>query len=973
MTTPIKPSVTEYIESLRGSRKYGPQVVHHKKLPEKEACFGKATDLHPCLQNYLRAQGIENLYSHQQEAVSAIKKGQDTMVATPTASGKTFIYNLPIFDALARGEECSALYLFPLKALARDQFDTISDLFTTLPAEVMAKYPLPAAIYDGDTSSYKRQKIKGAQPPVLLTNPEMLHLSLLPYHHNWQKFFESLKFVVIDEVHTYRGILGAHMAWVIRRLRRIAALYGADPVFILLSATIGNPQELGEKLVDKKVYVVDKSGSPEPQKNMLFLNPWEGAAFTACQLLEAAVKRGLRTIVYTQSRKITELVNMWTAPKLGELASKLSAYRAGFLPEERREIEEKLFSGQLLGVISTSALELGIDIGDLDICILVGYPGSVMATMQRGGRVGRGKKPSAIIMVAGEDALDQHFMRDPEDFFKRPPESAVLNPFNETIMDDHLHCMAAEKPIARDEAIVDVLEVQQSLKRLSYSMVLLENSEGSHYYATRKYPQRLVSLRGGGITLTIIDKESGEVVGEIDGDRARKECHPQAVYLHRGGTWLVDALHLEGREVVASRKNPHFYTKALTDKNTTIISTEKAKTSFASPVFFGKLRVSEQVTSFQKINKGSSKIIAVIPLDLEKTEFETEGLWLIIPRLIQEKMEAEHYHFMGAIHALEHAIIALFPLFVLCDRNDIGGISCPYHEQTEEAAIFVYDGHAGGVGLSKEAYHKIDPLLMEVQKTIKSCSCSTGCPSCVHSPKCGSGNRPIDKKACLYLVELLLKTRANFTPPRVEAKPRSTGVATISGLDLLPERYGVFDLETQYSAEEVGGWHNIEAMKMSLAVLYDSQLDEYVTYLEDEVEALVEHICQLDMVVGFNNIRFDNRVLAGYGQFKHERVPSLDLLQSIHRRLSYRLSLNRIAEATLGTEKTADGLQALAWYKEGRIDLIQKYCKKDVEITRQVFLHALEEEHLLFVNKAQKKVRLPLDLSQEIAALLKIT
>lgn len=945
-------------------------MVYHKKMPEKEAHFGEKLTFHPRLVTYLQNKGIQNLYSHQQEAITSIQKGQDTLVATPTASGKTFIYNLPIFEDIARGKECSALYLFPLKALARDQFESITELFKIMPQDVLDKLSLPAAIYDGDTTSYRRQKIKNAQPPVLLTNPEMLHLSLLPYHHNWQKFFQKLKYVVIDEVHTYRGILGAHMAWVVRRLRRIAALYGADPTFILLSATIGNPQELGEKLLDKSVYVVTKSGSPEPAKNMLFLNPWEGTAFTACQLLEAAVKRGLRTIVYTQSRKITELVTMWTAPKLGDLASKLSAYRAGFLPEERREIEEKLFSGDLLGVISTSALELGIDIGDLDICILVGYPGSVMATMQRGGRVGRGKKPSAIIMVAGEDALDQHFMRDPEDFFKRPPESAVINPFNEKIMDDHVHCMAAERPIEKSETITCSPEVQKSLKRLSYSMVLLENSEGTTYYASRKYPQRLVSLRGGGVNLTIIDKESGEVVGEIDADRAMKECHPDAVYLHRGVTWLVDALHLEGREVVASKKNPHFYTKALTDKDTTIITTEKAKTSFASPVFFGKLRVSEQVTGFQKINKGSSKVIAVVPLDLDKTEFETEGVWLIIPRVIKEKMEDEQYHFMGAIHALEHAIIALFPLFVLCDRNDIGGISCPYHEQVEEAVIFVYDGYAGGVGLSKEAYDKIDILLLEVRKTLVSCSCSTGCPSCVHSPKCGSGNRPIDKKSCLYLVDLLLKTKPHFTLPQLQ-EVVTPALPSLSGLDLLPPRYGVFDLETQHSAEDVGGWHNIEAMKMSLAVLYDSQLDEYVTYLEDEVEALVEHICMLDMVVGFNNIRFDNRVLAGYGYYKHEKVPTLDLLSAIHSRLSYRLSLNRIAEATLGTEKSADGLQALAWYKEGRIDLIQKYCKKDVEITRQVFLHALEEEHLLFFNKAQKKVRLPMNLSQEMNALIK--
>ncbi len=341
-----------------------------------------------------------------------------------------------------------SLYIFPLKALAQDQHNVLEKLFHKLPAAIRQKYQHISALFDGDTSSVSPKKNPRRSAPVLLTNPEMLHLSLLPYHQNWTDFFSRLRYIVIDEVHSYRGVLGSHMAWVLRRLQRIAAFYGASPIFILLSATIGNPKELGELLLNRPVEVISESGAPQAEKNMLFINPWDSAAYTASQLLEAAVKRGLRTIVYTQSRKMTELINLWTAPRLGQLSGKLSAYRAGFLPEERREIEQQLFSGEFLGVISTSALELGIDIGDLDLCILVGYPGSIMATWQRGGRVGRSLRKSAIILIAQEDALDQYFMRQPEDFFARSPESAVLNPENSTIMDQHLLCCAAENPLS---------------------------------------------------------------------------------------------------------------------------------------------------------------------------------------------------------------------------------------------------------------------------------------------------------------------------------------------------------------------------------------------------------------------------------------------------------------------------------------------------------------------------------------------
>ena len=980
--------IAEYVASLKASAKFGPQVVCHRIQPEKEGEYDpQFPPLSDPLRGCLGQAGIERLYTHQCRAIAKILEGRDVLVATPTASGKSMIYNLPVLNDLFRQDPGHSLYLFPLKALAQDQYKVLEGLFARLPHEIRSNHPHFAALFDGDTSSYARRKIRENPPKVLLSNPEMLHLSMLPYHRNWQSFFGRLRYVVIDEVHSYRGVLGSHMAWVIRRLVRIAAHYGAQPVFILLSATIGNPGELGRLLLDRPVEVIAESGAPQAEKHMLFINPWDSAAYTACQLLEAAVKRGLRTIVYTQSRKMTELINMWTAPRLGELSAKLSAYRAGFLPEERREIEKMLFSGELLGVISTSALELGIDIGDLDLCILVGYPGSIMATWQRGGRVGRGRRNSATILIGQEDALDQHFMKQPEDFFRRSPESAVLNPDNTSIMDCHLHCCGAELPIFVSEKLLESLMIQQRVEALALSGALLQTAAGDQWISARKYPQRHVSLRGGGAQMAIIDGESGEIIGEIDNLRGLKECHPGAVYLHRSKIWVVDHFDLEANEILVRRESPSYFTRPMTEKRTEILEVIATKATFSARVSFGRVRVTEKVTGYQKRNNHTQKLVSTASLELPEQTIESEGLWLDIPPSLVALFEQEKLHFMGAIHALEHAMIALFPLLVLCDRNDIGGISCPFHAQTEQASIFVYDGYPGGVGLAKEAFRQIDLLLREARRTIASCGCETGCPSCVHSPKCGSGNRPIDKQACLRLLEEMLKEQEQpadqpeaaraveeLTLPGISFFPKGLAVHHLRparmGLDALPAKYGVFDLETIRSAEEVGGWNQAHRMGVSVAIVFDSEMDDYVTYLEDEIDQLVDHLNSFDLVVGFNNKRFDNRVLSGYTDLDLNRLPSLDLLEEVHKYLGYRLRLDSLAEHTLGTKKTADGLQALQWYKEGRLDLIRQYCRKDVEITKNLLLHGLEEGYFLFANKSKQKVRLPLTLDKTICDIL---
>ncbi len=971
--------VAEYIRSLKGSPRFGPQVVHHEELPGCDARFAElAKPLPPPLRRALLQAGFSHLFSHQKEAVDRIREGKDLIVATPTASGKSLIYNIPVMEQLLADPGSHALYLFPLKALAQDQLRWINDFARQLPELDMQV----AQICDGDTSDYRRRKIREQPPPILITNPDMLHLSMLGYNENWSALWQGLTHIIIDEVHTYRGVFGSHMAWVMRRLARICDKFGAKPQFILSSATVGNPGELARNLVNREVEVVSENGAPRGARHFIFIDPLDSAAFAACQLLEAALKRGLRTIVYTQARKMTELIYIWTRERLGDLNDKLTSYRAGFLPEERREIEAKLASGELLGVISTSALELGIDIGSLDICILVGYPGTIMATWQRGGRVGRRQRDSLVVMVGQEDALDQYFLRHPRDFFDRGVESAVLNPDNPVIARQHLLCAATEAPIRAEEPMVAGAAAQEAIAELVEAAELLLGSDGRTWYTGRKYPHRGVDLRGSGRCFVIREAgDRGRVLGQIDAGRSLKECHPGAIYLHRGETYLIVELDLEAQEVVASRKNVNYFTRTMGNKETEILQVSAmVERQTGTPgldfkVSLGRLKVTDQVTGFQRRLVRGHKVIATQPLDLPPTVFETEGLWIEIPLLLQEKLEAALLHFMGGIHALEHAAIGIFPLLVLCDRNDVGGISYPFHPQLNSSAVFIYDGHPGGVGLCREAFAKIGELLRKTLSVITSCPCETGCPSCVHSPKCGSGNRPIDKEAARQLLLGLgaeasdvsfTRVEVTATPPQEKALFQSEEAAPEPVAAPLPPRYGVFDIETQKSAAEVGGWHRAEKMLVSVAVVYDGARDDYLIFREGEVTELITYLQSLDLVVGFNNKRFDNQVLAGYGPHGLADHPTLDILEQVKNQLGYRLSLDNLAENTLGVQKSADGLMALKWYREGRIDKIIAYCRQDVELTKGLLLFGLEHGYLLFKNKAGSRVRCPVKFAGAI-------
>ena len=944
-----------YIAGMKGHEAFRHHISAHRELPGREARFGALDpELPEALASAVRGLDVEQLYGHQVAAIERIRRGENTVVATPTASGKSLIYNIPVVEEILKDPETHALYLFPLKALAQDQLKALE----RLTSRIFTGEPVRAAIYDGDTPPYDRKKIRSRPPHILMSNPEMLHLSVLPYHASWANFLRGLKYIVVDEVHTLKGVMGSHMSWVFRRLKRICRYYGADPCFIFSSATIGNPDEHAALLSDTHVSSVTESGSPSGSKHFILLNTPEGASQAAIKLIHAAMHRRMRTIVYCQSRKMTELIALWAASKRSEFGEKITAYRSGFLPEERREIEKKMAEGELYTVVSTSALEMGIDIGGLDCCILVGYPGSVMATWQRAGRVGRSGRESLVVLIAQEDALDQYMMNHPDLFFSMAPEKAVVNPANDVLMAKHLDCAAAELPIRRGEPLFQEAFVKEKLARMEGDGRLLASADGDMLFSHRKFPQRSVALRGTGDNFDITEAESGTIIGSVDGHRAVRETYPGAVYIHRGESWVVTDLDLDRRIATVKRERVSYFTRIRTEKNTEILEVLDRKPLGGGHVGMGKLKVTERITGYEKRLVKGQRLLTVIPLDLPDQIMETEGIWVEFPEAVRVSMESEQRHFMGGIHAVEHATIGILPLLAMADRNDIGGISTPHHPQVGKGAVFIYDGFPGGMGICKSVYPTADLLFDRTLEVIATCPCETGCPACVHSPKCGSGNRPIDKEAARIVLERLRVPLSEMAACS-EPKPRFPKAAPAVKKAKKPERFGVLDVETRRSAKEVGGWGKAHLMGVSCAVLYDSETDAFTVWTEDQIPEMAAVMKKMDLIIGFNIKRFDYAVLSGVCGVDFHRFPTLDMLEEVHNRLGYRLSLDHLSAHTLGAEKSADGLQALVWWKEGKLDLIASYCEKDVALTRDLYFFGRDNGHLLFQNKANMKVRLP--------------
>jgi DEAD/DEAH box helicase domain-containing protein len=957
--------LSEYVNTIKNHPEFGPAYVYHRYVPPKKAAYGPDLDLPKELLRIPKDLGFDKLYTHQAEAIRKIREGANVLVATPTASGKSLIYNLAVLEAVLANENTKALYIFPLKALEQDQLKGLS-----LYIKKLKRKKISAQIYDGDTSSYRRKQIRNRVPEILFTNPDMLHSAILSHHQNWQELFENLSFVVLDEIHTYRGIFGSHVNQIMRRLKRLCNLYGSRPQFVLLSATVSNPREFGETLIGEEIEVFDTSGSPRSGQHFLFLNPDVSPNFSAARLFVHCVQAGFRTIAFTQSRKVTELIHVWVSQLSPRLKAKISSYRAGFMPQERREIEKKLASGDLLGVVSTSALEMGIDIGYLDICLLVGYPGTIINTWQRGGRVGRSGRDSLVILIAKPDALDQYFMRHPEDLFGRSYEAAILDPHNPHVVEAHLPCAASEHPLTRGDNQFWSKDLSQHFEKLEREGDLSRTAEGEPtWYATRRNPHRHVNIRTVGESFTIFEKETGQAIGTIDGFRAFTECHPGAVYLHRARQYLVDHLNLEKKDIIAHKTELKYFTRVRTEKETEIIQIHRTRPKGQFLVREGIVEVTERVVGYEKRALPGQELVGVFPLELPPQTFETISFWIEIEPAITKWVEEKGLPYMGGIHAIEHAAIGIFPLFALCDRNDIGGICYTYHPQVEKSAIFIYDGYPGGVGLAQRGFEVILELLEGTLDLIKNCECEEGCPSCIHSPKCGSGNKPLNKEAAVIILEFLLGhlSLSQLSDADGEEEP-------VPILDRKEEsqpaqdepRIVYFDLETQKTAKDVGGWHNTHLMRVSVAVIFDSIEKRFISFTEDEIDDLLAHLEKANLVVGFNIRRFDYAVLSAYTGRNFKELNTFDILEDIYQRLGFRLALDHLAQETLNQGKTADGLQAVEWFKHGEMEKLTAYCQHDVAITRDLFQHGLDNGQLVYRTKSDdRRLRLLVDWNLE--------
>ncbi len=948
--------LSDFIQDIKKSPELKDHIIYHKYIPEKKARFSEL-ELGGRFQVSLEKLGIKKLFSHQAEAISAIRKGKDVVVCTGTSSGKSLIYNVSVIERIIKDPQSTALYIFPLKALAQDQLISFNQLSSNISKHIKAD------IYDGDTDPDKRKEIKTGKYNVILTNPDMLHFGILPYHGAWKKFFEKLCFVVIDEIHTYRGIFGSHLVQIIRRLRRICNHYGSDPQFILLSATIHNPKEFASKLIQKPVHLIQNDGSPSAGKHFLLIDPDISANFLASQLFIKSIRSGFRTIVFTQSRRITELIHIWSSQIAPELRHKISSYRAGFLAEERREIEKRLVSGELFGVISTSALEMGIDVGELDVCILVGYPGTIINTWQRSGRVGRAGRESLLILISGKDALDQYFMKHPEELFERPFESAIIDPDNPHILDAHLECAAAELPLRKEDTKYWGDELEDALIRCELKGRLVKDIDRNLWLSKRRNPHLSVNIRSTGEGFTIFDRITGHAIGTIDGVRALKECHPGAIYLHRAIQYEIQCIDISKKDIIAIETNAQYFTRPLIEKETEIIEVDQTKKINNFVVRKGKLKVTERVIGYEKRRIQGQELLGVYPLELPPNIFETKGVWIEISGKIKENIEKQKLHFMGGIHAIEHAMIGMLPFFALCDRNDVGGISYPYHPQIGKSAVFIYDGYPGGVGICAHGFNIVKDWLTKTLNLIKGCECENGCPSCIHSPKCGSGNKPLDKTASIQILQMLLEYSGK------EEKIENS-LLTLTGINKRHDldknyRIVVFDLETQKGADEVGGWKNAHLMRVSVAVAYDSLLDRFFVFMENELADLIKLFKMADLVVGFNIKRFDYKVLSAYTDINIlTKLPTFDILEDIHKRLGFRLSLNHLAVNTLNTEKAGNGLMALKWFREGDIEKLVRYCKQDVLVTKELFYHGLKKGYLVY-KRNNRRFRLLLDWNIE--------
>jgi DEAD/DEAH box helicase domain-containing protein len=719
--------------------------------------------LAPELRAALIGGGIASLYSHQLEALETAAE-ENVVVTSGTASGKSLAFNLPVLDALARDDRARALYLYPTKALAQDQARKLSEL---------GLRELRHAIYDGDTPRDDRPQIR-RRSNLILTNPDMLHIGVLPHHKSWGDFLANLRWIVVDEAHTYRGVFGSHVANVLRRLRRVARRYGAEPRFVLTSATIANPVELAEGLVGEPFRLVDSDGAPRAPRRIGMWNPpvidrrsmtRKSVLSEAAELLADLVGEGMRTICFLRSRRGIELIQRFTRMRLEELgrpqlAERIAPYRAGYTPQQRREIEARLADGDLLAVVATDALELGIDIGYLDAAICVTFPGTVASLRQMWGRAGR-RSEGLALYIAGEDALDQFFCRHPDEFLERPVEAAILDHENDRIQHAHVLAAAYELPLSESDAEFLGPRWRERAEGLVGIGELRRGKEGRYLPRGPHFPAGDISLRSASPdSMAIVERDSGELLGAVEAERAFTTVHPGAVYLHMGRSYEVRELDIEARRAAVDAFDGDWYTQPKKETEVFIEEVGDRREVAGVELSFGEVSVTEQVMAYQRKSLSDHEVIDLVALDLPETNFPTQGLWYELPDELAGPQSLPPEVQLGALHATEHCQIAVLPLLAMCDRWDIGGLSTNVHFQTGRPTIFIYDGHPGGVGLARRGYEAFERLLADAAKLVGECPCADGCPSCVQSPKCGNLNEPLHKQGALELMAGMLARAA---------------------------------------------------------------------------------------------------------------------------------------------------------------------------------------------------------------------
>jgi len=751
--------IQKKISKLLSSKRVLRHLEAHRILEEKKASFqSNPIPFPPPLEQWIESNHIQ-LYSHQAQSVQAMRSGSHVILTTPTASGKTLSYNLPVIEGLLLNPQARALYIFPTKALTNDQWKTLKKMDAELDKS------LHPAVYDGDTLRQKRSRIR-KHSRIILTNPYMLHM-ILPWHHLWGHFFSSLEYVVLDEAHYYRGVFGSNMAMLIRRLKRICSFYDSNPLFFLSTATIENPDSFSEQLIGDECFHIHENGAPTGKKHFLLYNPYkqeeEGSTsnIETEWLLEELVKSDIQTLCFSLSRRNTEWITRQVQKHFQSRfplrkGPMVSSYRGGYLPEERRTIENQLKKGTLKGIVSTNALEAGIDIGSLDAVLMNGYPGTMISTWQQAGRSGRGIDESLAILVARQNPLDQYFMKHPSQFFDRKPEYAIIDNHNPYILWGHLVCAAKEIPITLDDTLYFGDSLQEELNVLTQEEFLRE-SNNKWLYNLSEEPFKKVSINNIGSEIFLLYAE-GKLLETLDKEQAFREAYEGAVYLHQGETYLINSLNLEQHTIHATPAHTPFSTEPLIHTDVKILQRWNQQKFPSFQLSFGKVHVTEEYYSYQ-IKKGSM-VIKEVPLDLPQNRFDTTSFWIDLDLGTQKELlqTVDTRKLQGGIHGAEHAIIAIMPLYVLCDRRDLGGMSTLYDPETGSTRIFIYDGFLGGIGLSEKGYSLIHTLLQSALELVEGCSCDAedGCPACIHSPKCGNDNQILHKASTILFLRKLL-------------------------------------------------------------------------------------------------------------------------------------------------------------------------------------------------------------------------